>query len=118
MIRRPPRSTLFPYTTLFRSRRRARPAARRDVGGPGAVVDVRALVFDVFGTVVDWRGGVAREVRRLLGPSVDAEALADDWRARDEASMGRGRSGEVPGTPPDGLHRASQDGRASWRGRG
>src|SRR5438067_5764964 len=30
MIRRPPRSTLFPYTTLFRSRavsRRARPAA-------------------------------------------------------------------------------------------
>src|SRR5437764_8612086 len=24
MIRRPPRSTLFPYTTLFRSRRRAR----------------------------------------------------------------------------------------------
>src|SRR3712207_6952805 len=27
MIRRPPRSTLFPYTTLFRSRRRARPQA-------------------------------------------------------------------------------------------
>src|SRR2546430_9621274 len=29
MIRRPPRSTLFPYTTLFRSRRRSRPARRR-----------------------------------------------------------------------------------------
>src|SRR3712207_6852671 len=30
MIRRPPRSTLFPYTTLFRSLRgRARPAAAR-----------------------------------------------------------------------------------------
>src|SRR2546430_13048354 len=27
MIRRPPRSTLFPYTTLFRSQRAARPAA-------------------------------------------------------------------------------------------
>src|SRR5215217_9546154 len=27
MIRRPPRSTLFPYTTLFRSRRLWRPAA-------------------------------------------------------------------------------------------
>src|SRR5437868_8767715 len=26
MIRRPPRSTLFPYTTLFRSRQRGRPA--------------------------------------------------------------------------------------------
>src|SRR6266498_887771 len=29
MIRRPPRSTLFPYTTLFRSPRRAHPAGRR-----------------------------------------------------------------------------------------
>src|SRR2546421_4313934 len=28
MIRRPPRSTLFPYTTLFRSRIAAAPAAR------------------------------------------------------------------------------------------
>src|SRR5256885_11697304 len=32
MIRRPPRSTLFPYTTLFRSRAGAR-------GGPGARPD-------------------------------------------------------------------------------
>src|SRR5687767_15759219 len=29
MIRRPPRSTLFPYTTLFRSGRRVRPVSRR-----------------------------------------------------------------------------------------
>src|SRR5256885_12862533 len=29
MIRRPPRSTLFPYTTLFRSQARARHAVRR-----------------------------------------------------------------------------------------
>src|SRR2546429_3560807 len=43
MIRRPPRSTLFPYTTLFRSlraaRRQAPPAARRvgrrHPGAPG-----------------------------------------------------------------------------------
>src|SRR5258707_5845449 len=28
MIRRPPRSTLFPYTTLFRSRPRRRPGRR------------------------------------------------------------------------------------------
>src|SRR5256884_5712946 len=33
MIRRPPRSTLFPYTTLFRSRRR--PPRRRGVDGHG-----------------------------------------------------------------------------------
>src|SRR5256885_6415905 len=34
MIRRPPRSTLFPYTTLFRSRRDARAVAR---GGRGVL---------------------------------------------------------------------------------
>src|SRR5947208_6872918 len=35
MIRRPPRSTLFPYTTLFRSRSRSEPArpARRSRTG-------------------------------------------------------------------------------------
>jgi 2-haloacid dehalogenase len=68
-------------------------------------VDVRALVFDVFGTVVDWRGGVAREVRRLLGPSVDADALA----GRYVPSMERVRSGELPWTPLDDLHRGSLD---------
>jgi 2-haloacid dehalogenase len=72
-------------------------------------VDVRALVFDVFGTVVDWRGGVAREVRRLLGLSVDAAALADDWRGRYVPSMERVRSGELPWTPLDDLHRGSLD---------
>jgi 2-haloacid dehalogenase len=73
-------------------------------------VEVRALVFDVFGTVVDWRGGVAREVRRLLGPSVDALAIADDWRGRYVPSMDRVRSGELPWTPLDALHRSSLDG--------
>src|SRR3712207_4679123 len=39
MIRRPPRSTLFPYTTLFRSLRRIASAVRDRVGaGPGVVV--------------------------------------------------------------------------------
>src|SRR2546430_12491484 len=33
MIRRPPRSTLFPYTTLFRSSARPRRARRRERGG-------------------------------------------------------------------------------------
>ncbi len=68
---------------------------------------VRALVFDVFGTVVDWRGGVAREVSRLLGPAVDAFAVADDWRGRYVPSMERVRSGELPWTPLDTLHRSS-----------
>ena len=72
-------------------------------------MDVRVLVFDVFGTVVDWRGGVAREVSRLLGPEVDAFAVADDWRERYVPSMERVRSGELPWTPLDALHRSSLD---------
>ncbi|TWF77457.1 2-haloacid dehalogenase [Pseudonocardia hierapolitana] len=70
--------------------------------------DIRALVFDVFGTVVDWRSGVARDVRRLL-PGVDAEAFADAWRGRYVPSMERVRRGELPWTSLDELHRASLD---------
>src|SRR2546422_2355829 len=48
MIRRPPRSTLFPYTTLFRSeRRRVRRRGRRDAleqcRGPAQEEDVRGV---------------------------------------------------------------------------
>jgi 2-haloacid dehalogenase len=75
----------------------------------GGTVDVRALVFDVFGTVVDWRSGVAREVRRQLGGDVDAPALADAWRDRYAPSMDRVRSGKLPWTNLDALHRASLD---------
>jgi 2-haloacid dehalogenase len=71
-------------------------------------VDVRALVFDVFGTVVDWRAGVAREVRRLL-PEVDAVALADAWRGRYAPSMEEVRRGERPWANLDALHRGSLD---------
>ena len=70
---------------------------------------VRALVFDVFGTVVDWRSGVAREVRRLLGERADPLEFADDWRGRYGPSMDRVRTGAQPWTPLDALHRASLD---------
>jgi 2-haloacid dehalogenase len=69
---------------------------------------IKALVFDVFGTVVDWRSGVARDVRRLL-PGVDAEGFADAWRGRYAPSMDRVRRGEQPWTSLDDLHRASLD---------
>ncbi|MGH3586365.1 MAG: haloacid dehalogenase type II [Pseudonocardia sp.] len=72
-------------------------------------MDVRALVFDVFGTVVDWRTGVAREVRRLLGDAVDPEAFADAWRDRYAPSLDRVRRGALPWTSLDDLHRASLD---------
>jgi len=72
-------------------------------------MDVRALVFDVFGTVVDWRSGVASDAARLLGDAVDAGAFADAWRGRYVPSMDRVRRGEQPWTNLDGLHRASLD---------
>ena len=71
-------------------------------------MDVRALVFDVFGTVVDWHGGVAREVGRLL-PGVDADAFAAAWRWRYEPSMDRVRRGERAWAVLDTLHRESLD---------
>lgn len=73
------------------------------------VIEVRALVFDVFGTVVDWRSGVAAEAARLLGPAVDAPALADAWRGAYLPSMERVRRGEIGWTGLDALHRASLD---------
>ena len=50
-----------------------------------ALSDVKALTFDVFGTVVNWRDSIAREAKSFLGPKgyeKDWHAFADRWRAR------------------------------------
>lgn len=73
---------------------------------------VKALVFDVFGTVVDWRTSVAREVDALArrkGLKVDGPAFADAWRAQYGPSMNRVRTGDLPWTKLDQLHRQSLD---------
>jgi 2-haloacid dehalogenase len=74
-----------------------------------ATGDVRALVFDVFGTVVDWRTGVAREVAPFLQKyglgRVDPLAFADAWRRRYSPAMEEVRSGRRPFTRLDVLHR-------------
>jgi len=73
---------------------------------------VRALTFDVFGTAVDWRTGVSAEGRRIggkTGVAADWERVADAWRALYGPSMGRVRSGELPWTNFDQLHRISLD---------
>jgi 2-haloacid dehalogenase len=74
-------------------------------------VELHALVFDVFGTVVDWRGGIIREGEALAahhhGLAVDWAAFADAWRHRYQPSLQRVRAGEQPWTNLDGLHRAS-----------
>lgn len=67
-----------------------------------------AAIFDVFGTVVDWRSGVAAEVRkayRAKGRDVDAEAFADEWRGEYQPAMQRIRSGNRGYVPLDILHR-------------
>jgi len=69
---------------------------------------VKALVFDVFGTVVDWRTSVAAQVEELAkrkGLKVDGAAFADAWRAPYTQSMNRVRTGELPWTTLDRLHR-------------
>ena len=74
---------------------------------------VKALVFDVFGTVVDWRTSVAREgeslARRKGITHVDWLEFADDWRAGYRPSMDRVRRGELPWTRIDDLHRMILD---------
>ena len=73
----------------------------------------RALFFDVFGTCVDWRSGVAREVAALAGRhgvTVDALAVADAWRAEYQPQMQTVRDGSRPWVTLDVLHRESLDG--------
>ena len=75
-------------------------------------VHVKALVFDTFGTVVDWRSSVAREVGALAakkGVALDAAKFADAWRAGYGPSMNRVRSGDLPWTKLDALHRMTLD---------
>lgn len=71
---------------------------------------VNALVFDVFGTVVDWRSGVIRDGERLneaKGLNVDWAAFADAWRDEYQPSLARVRKGEMPWRNLDALHRES-----------
>ncbi|MDT7834204.1 haloacid dehalogenase type II [Aquabacterium sp. OR-4] len=77
-----------------------------------SLADVKALVFDVFGTLVDWRGGVAREAELALAPlglQADWAELADDWRAQYQPAMEEVRSGRLPYARLDALHRRNLD---------
>jgi 2-haloacid dehalogenase len=73
-----------------------------------ALKDVKALAFDVFGTVVDWRSSVIAEGRALGRKKrlrVDWADFADAWRAGYPPAMDRVRRGELPWTTIDVLHR-------------
>jgi 2-haloacid dehalogenase len=69
---------------------------------------VKVLAFDIFGTVVDWHGSIAREVQTLY-PQVDGDAFALAWRAGYKPAMQRVMSGELGWTLIDDLHRMILD---------
>jgi 2-haloacid dehalogenase len=69
---------------------------------------IRALFFDVFGTLVDWRNSIAREAAAILRPQgieLDWPEFADAWRAEYQPGMEEVRSGTVPFSKLDLLHR-------------
>ena len=73
---------------------------------------VKALFFDVFGTLVDWRTGVAREARDFLSPrgiELDWLAFADAWRGEYQPAMEEVRSGKIPFARLDVIHRKMLD---------
>jgi 2-haloacid dehalogenase len=76
------------------------------------MTEIKALVHDVFGTVVDWRSAVIADGEALgarKGVTADWEAFADAWRAGYQPAMQRVRSGDLPWTNLDGLHRMTLD---------
>ena len=74
--------------------------------------DVQALLFDVFGTVVDWRGSIIAEMTRFgadKGLKADWVAFTDEWRGLYQPAMEEVRSGRRAWTILDVLHRESLD---------
>jgi 2-haloacid dehalogenase len=72
------------------------------------MTSIRAMFFDVFGTLVDWRTGVAREADRALRPlgyTLDWSRFADAWRAEYQPGMEEVRAGRIPFSKLDLLHR-------------
>jgi 2-haloacid dehalogenase len=73
---------------------------------------LKALVFDVFGTLVDWRTSIAREAQTRLSPhgiSIDWRGFADAWRAQYQPAMEEVRTGRIPFSKLDRLHRRNLD---------
>ena len=71
-------------------------------------IAVKALFFDVFGNLVDWRSSIAREAAALLKPlghDLDWVAFADAWRDEYQPGMEEVRSGRIPFSKLDVLHR-------------
>ena len=77
-------------------------------------MEIKALTFDIFGTVTDWRNSIQREGQILAAQKdvidVDWFEFADRWRGQYTPFMDKVRQGELPWTNIDGLHRLILDG--------
>src|SRR5438874_705523 len=112
-----PRKPRPPKRSSRRSRARPRPKcsnrkawSRQDRSA--VPVTVKALFFDVFGTMVDWRGSIARESETILKPlghALDWLAFADAWRGEYQPAMDQVRDGHIPFVKLDVLHRQNLD---------
>jgi len=86
--------------------------ARRATGSAKRVnpesANVKACVFDIFGTVVDWRSSVVAEATswgKAKGLNIDWTGFTDRWRLGYRPAMDKVRKGEIPWTKLDDLHR-------------
>jgi len=76
------------------------------------LANVKACVFDIFGTVVDWRSSVIAEATawgKAKGLNIDCADFADDWRLGYKPAMDKVRKGEIPWTRLDDLNRMTLD---------
>lgn len=72
--------------------------------------EIKALLFDMFGTILDWRTSIARETRLILeqhgdGHAIDWLAFADAWREEYRPAMNEVIDGKRPFVKLDVLHR-------------
>jgi 2-haloacid dehalogenase len=68
----------------------------------------KAVLFDVFGTLVDWRGSISSGLAAFgetHGIAADWMELTDAWRGAYKPAMDSVRRGERPMTTLDDLHR-------------
>ncbi|TDD72465.1 haloacid dehalogenase type II [Actinomadura darangshiensis] len=82
-------------------------------------MNIDAALFDVFGTLTDWRTSVTRELAEIGGRAglhADWAAVTDAWRRRYRPTLGRVVAGELPWQPLDDLHRLMLDEALTERG--
>jgi 2-haloacid dehalogenase len=93
---------------IIRSSGASAEAAGGSAAHPAGSLGVKALVFDTFGTVVDWRGSIIREATQwgqAKNLQIDWGKFADQWRAGYAPSMEKVRKGQLPWMKLDDLHR-------------